>query len=87
MFTGIITHQGVFRGFGHGRRELVVEAPGLSPVPSPGGSLAINGVCLSLLGAGRDGLRFNLSRETLEKTTLGGLKSGDRLNLELPLTL
>jgi riboflavin synthase len=42
---------------------------------------------LSLLGAGRDGLRFNLSRETLERTTLGELKPGDRLNLEPPLTL
>ena len=87
MFTGIITHQGVFRGFGRGRREFVVEAPGLSPAPPTGGSLAVNGVCLSLLGAGRDGLRFDLSRETLEKTTLGSLKPGDRLNLELPLTL
>jgi riboflavin synthase len=87
MFTGIITHQGVFRGFGRGRRELVVEAPGLAPAPVPGGSLAVNGVCLSLLGAGRDGLRFDLSRETLDKTTLGGLRPGDRLNLELPLTL
>jgi len=32
-------------------------------------------------------LRFNLSKETLDKTTLGVLRPGDRLNLELPLTL
>ncbi|MFO7733543.1 MAG: riboflavin synthase [Candidatus Aminicenantes bacterium] len=87
MFTGIVTQQGLFRGFGRGRQELVVEAPGLRPVPDPGGSLAVNGVCLSLLEADRDRLRFNLSRETLERTTLGTLKPGDRLNLELPLTL
>jgi riboflavin synthase len=87
MFTGIVTQQGLFRGFGRGRQELVIEAPGLRPPPEPGGSLAVNGVCLSLLGAGQDGFRFNLSRETLERTTLGELKPGDRLNLEPPLTL
>ena len=87
MFTGIITHQGVFRGFGRGRQEMVVEAPGLGPGLEPGGSLAVNGVCLSLVGPERGGLRFNLSRETLERTTLGALKPGDGLNLELPLTL
>lgn len=87
MFTGIITHQGLFRVYRRGRQEMVVEAPDLGPGLEPGGSLAVNGVCLSLLGSERGGLRFNLSRETLERTTLGALKPGDRLNLELPLTL
>ena len=87
MFTGIVSHQGLFRGYRNGRRELVVEAPGLAAKLAPGDSLAIDGVCLSLLASDRDGLRFNLSRETLELTTLGALKPDDRLNLELPLTL
>jgi len=87
MFTGIVSHQGFFRGYRNGRRELVVEAPGLAAKLAPGDSLAVDGVCLSLLASDRDGLRFNLSRETLELTTLGALKPGDRLNLELPLTL
>jgi riboflavin synthase len=87
MFTGIVSHQGLVRGYRNGRTELVVEAPGLAPKLAPGDSLAVDGVCLSLLAADRAGLRFNLSRETLERTTLGALKPGDRLNLELPLTL
>lgn len=87
MFTGIISHQGLFRGFRKGRLEMVVEAPGLTAKLGAGESLAVNGVCLSLLASDREGLRFNLSRETLERTTLGTLKPGDRLNLELPLTL
>jgi riboflavin synthase len=87
MFTGIIAHQGLFRGFRRGREEMVVEAPGLAAKLATGDSLAVNGVCLSLLAADKEGLRFNLSRETLEKTTLGALRPGDRLNLELPLTL
>ena len=87
MFTGIISHQGLFRGYRKGRSELVVEAPGLAAKLQAGESLAVNGVCLSLVAAGRDELRFNVSRETLAKTTHGGLKPGDRLNFELPLTL
>ena len=87
MFTGIVSHQGLFRGYRKGRSEMAVEAPGLVSKLSPGDSLAVDGACLSLLGADREGLRFNLSKETLDKTTLGALRPGDRLNLELPLTL
>mgnify|MGYP001486960883 CR=1 FL=1 len=87
MFTGIVSEQGLFRGYRKGRSELIVEAPGVGGKLSPGDSLAVDGVCLSLLAADRDGLRFNLSKETLDRTTLGALKPGDRLNLELPLTL
>jgi riboflavin synthase len=87
MFTGIISQQGTFRGYRQGRKEMLIEAPGLAPKLAAGESVAVNGVCLSLLASDREGLRFNLSRETLEKTTIGALKPGDRLNLELPLTL
>ncbi len=87
MFTGIVSHQGVFRGYRKGRAELAVEAPGLAARIAPGGSVAVDGVCLSLASTKGDELRFDLSRETLAKTTLGGLRPGARLNLELPLTL
>ncbi|MGZ5469367.1 MAG: riboflavin synthase [Candidatus Aminicenantales bacterium] len=87
MFTGIIARQGRFRGYRQGRSEAAVEAPGFEDKLATGDSIAVNGVCLTL--AGRDGsvLRFDLSRETLAKSTLGSLKPGDLLNLELPLTL
>ena len=87
MFTGIITHQGTFAGYRRGRQELVIEAAGLADRIHPGDSLAVNGVCLSLLGAEKGSLRFNLSEETLSLTNLGTLKPRERLNLELPLTL
>ena len=87
MFTGIITQHETFRGFRQGRKEMLVEAPGFAAKLAAGESVAVNGVCLSLLASDREGLRFNLSRETLEKTTLGTLRPGDRLNFELPLTL
>jgi riboflavin synthase len=87
MFTGIITHQGQFNGYRHGRQELVVEASELAGKLHPGDSLSVNGVCLTLVGAERGGLRFSLSKETLDRTNLGTLKPRERLNLELPLTL
>jgi riboflavin synthase len=52
-----------------------------------GDSLAVNGVCLSLIRKEDDLLYFNLSEETLKKTTLGSMKRGDPLNLEPSLTL
>jgi len=87
MFTGIIAHQGRFRGYRRGRTEIAVEAPGLAGQTQPGGSVAVNGVCLTLTGEDRGALLFDLSKETLAGSTLGALKPGAILNLELPLTL
>jgi riboflavin synthase len=87
MFTGIITNQGLFAGYRRGREELLVEAPSLAGRLRPGDSVSVSGVCLSLVGADGAALRFDLSRETRERTTLGALKPRARLNFELPLTL
>jgi len=87
MFTGIITHQGSFSGCRRGRREMLVEAPGLADKVKAGDSVSVNGVCLSLVRAEKNTLVFNLSRETLDRSNLGALRPRDRLNLELPLTL
>jgi riboflavin synthase len=87
MFTGIITHQGFFAGYRRGRQEMVIEVLGLADKIRPGDSLAVNGVCLSLVRAERNAFVFNLSRETVGRTNLGTLKPRERLNLELALTL
>jgi riboflavin synthase len=87
MFTGIITHQGTFRGYRKGRRAVLVEAPGLAAKVATGDSVSVSGVCLSVVAAERDGILFDLSRETSEMTTLGALQAGARLNLEPALTL
>jgi riboflavin synthase len=47
---------------------------------SPGASVAVNGTCLSALES--DALAFDVIPETLRRTTLGGLRPGDRVNLE-----
>ncbi len=87
MFTGIITHQSEFLGFQRGRKEMSLKVSELARTLALGDSLAVNGVCLSIIRKDGDSLYFNLSQETLEKTTLGSLRRGDPLNLEAPLTL
>jgi len=86
MFTGIIVSTGLFKGYRRGRHEMQLEAADLAPKLEPGASLAVNGVCLSLVSKDKGGLVFDLSQETLGRTNLGALRPGARLNLELPLT-
>jgi riboflavin synthase len=87
MFTGIIVSTGLFKGYRRGRHEMQLEAADLAPKLEPGASLAVNGVCLSLVSKDKEALAFDLSQETLGRTNLGALRPGARLNLELPLTL
>jgi len=87
MFTGIIQHSGVFKGFRPGKKEMSVEAATIPAQIGLGESINIDGVCLSLVRKESRLLFFNLSPETLKTTTLGSLRLGALLNLELPLTL
>ena len=87
MFTGIINHLGLFKGYRQGQKEIIIEAPSLPPGLEIGESVAVNGVCLSLAKKDKYTLFFNLSPETLQKTNLSSLRPGKKLNLELPLTL
>jgi riboflavin synthase len=87
MFTGIINHTGLFRGYRRGKQEITIEAPSVVSKIEVGESLAVNGVCLSLIKKENKSLFFDLSQETIKKTTLGSLKQGEMLNLEQPLSL
>ncbi len=82
MFTGIIRHLGRFSGYDRGKRSLLLEAEGLQGRLKPGDSLCINGVCLTLTAEDRGRFRFDLSLETLSRTTLGRLRPGCALNLD-----
>ncbi len=86
MFTGIVSQTGRFAGFRRGKQEIGVEAPGLAERVSAGDSVSVDGVCLTVSGREHQTLYFNLSRETLAKTTLAGLKPRAPVNLELSLT-
>lgn len=80
MFTGIVQSVGEVISAGS-----CLRVRGILPYPIPvGGSVAVNGCCLTHLG-GEDAYVFDLSGETLERTTLGSLAVGSRVNLEAAL--
>ncbi len=87
MFTGIINHLGYFKEYSLGKKVLSIEAPTIAPKLETGESLAINGVCLSLIKKEKSILSFDISEETYRLTNLGSLRIKDILNLELPVTL
>jgi riboflavin synthase len=87
MFTGIIKKTGLFKGYRSGKQVMAVEEPSIAHRLEVGESLAVNGVCLSLVQKEGDTLYFNLSEETIKRTTLGLLRPRQRLNLEFPLSL
>jgi len=86
MFTGIIEQTGTLvslidRG---GVRRITVEAPGIAGRLHEGDSLAVSGVCLTALDIDPKYFHADLAQETLDRTTLGNLKQGASVNLELP---
>lgn len=87
MFTGIVEYQANVIAM---RREeqvahLTIAANTQMADLAVGQSIAVNGVCLTVIQ--RDGTLFttDLSPETLQRTTLGDLKPHERVNLERPL--
>jgi riboflavin synthase len=88
MFTGIVEELGTVRATG---ARLEVFARKVVADAEPGASMAVNGVCLTVVGrANQDGgavLSFDLSPETLARSSLDRLSLGDEVNLERPVTL
>jgi riboflavin synthase len=88
MFTGIVEELGTVMALedqGDAVR-LSVEAPLVTTDSHLGDSISVNGCCLTV--AVRDGeqLTFDMMRETLDKTSLGSLAEGARVNLERAVT-
>jgi riboflavin synthase len=86
MFTGIIEQTGtlvslVDRG---GVRRITVEAPGIAARLREGDSLGVSGVCLTALDVNPTYFHADLAQETLDRTSLGSLAAGAKVNLELP---
>lgn len=81
MFTGIIQAIGTVRSFDEG--TLVLDSGDLSlDALSIGESIAVNGVCLTVVTAVYTKLTFELSDETINRSSFSSLAVGDRVNLE-----
>lgn len=86
MFTGIIEQTGTLVGLTDrgGVRRITVEAPGIANRLREGDSLGVSGVCLTALDPDPKYFHADLAQETLDRTSLGALKAGAQVNLELP---
>jgi riboflavin synthase len=85
MFTGIVEERGTVRAIGPTR--LAVACRTVAGDAEVGASIAVNGVCLTVVEREEDGLGFDLSEETVRRTSFARLAEGDPVNLERPLTL
>jgi len=89
VFTGIVEEVGAVQAVSaHGDVvRLDVGAKAVLDGSDVGASVAVNGVCLTVVDRRAGGLSFDLGPETLARTALGQLRTGDGVNLERPLRL
>ena len=87
VFTGLIQHVGRVTAAGAtpAGRRLCVDVGPLAGRLALGGSLAVDGACLTVCGLDGALAAFDVVGETLARTTLGGLRPGMPVNLETPL--
>ncbi|WP_417554391.1 riboflavin synthase [Microbacterium sp.] len=84
MFTGIIEEVGEIAGIapsGDGWR-LTVRAPGAAADAVHGESIAVSGVCLTVVGSTPDTFDADVMKQTLDVSALGALSVGSRVNIE-----
>lgn len=84
MFTGIIEELGeVVEVQSRGDSAvLVVRASLVASDVAHGASIAVNGVCLTVIGSEGARLSFDVMAETLKRSVIGTLRAGERVNLE-----
>lgn len=87
VFTGIVEELGVVRSMENldsadGGVTMTVECEKALEDARIGDSIAVNGTCLSITDLTSDSVRFGLVPETLQRTNLGQISTGHRVNLE-----
>ena len=89
MFTGIIEELGIVKGIRSqsGGMRLSVSGKVVFDAMKTGDSIAVNGVCLTVVEYNSAVFSADVSRETVDKTGIGKLRVGDRVNLERPMRL
>ena len=86
MFTGIVAEQGSVVSLDPNTADdsavLVISAPATGEGLELGGSIAVNGVCLTATALDGDRISLDVMGETLDRTTTGTLQPGTKVNLE-----
>lgn len=87
MFTGLVEHVGGVRSIAPhaGGSRLAIDLGPLAEDASLGASIAVSGACLTITSLSGTVASFDVSAETLRKTTLGALTTGSAVNLERAL--
>ena len=89
MFSGIVqgTRKIIAVDENSGIRRLKIDLTGLSENLQIGASVSVNGVCLTVVAIEKEHVRFDAIRETLNRSNLDVLKTGDPVNIERSLKL
>jgi riboflavin synthase len=89
VFTGIVEELGEVVAVERRADDvrLTVRGPLVVSDASQGASIAVNGVCLTVVAHDGETFCADVMRETLERSSLGGLRPGSPVNLERPVTL
>ncbi|MBI5452135.1 riboflavin synthase [Candidatus Gottesmanbacteria bacterium] len=85
MFTGIVTHLGKVASITDTNLTIRTDKDFLSRLEK-GGSVAIDGICLTVVSNNYDSFTVNIMPETANRTNIQYLQSGNLVNLELPTT-
>lgn len=89
MFTGLVEEMGKVLEIKKGDKSLylVIEASKVLEGALIGDSIAVNGTCLTAVSINKNAAAFDVMYETVNRTNLKRLKTGDKVNLEKSLTL
>jgi riboflavin synthase len=84
VFTGIIETVGRVAAIEEQgeKSRLAIDAPAVTDALPIGASIAVNGTCLTVVAVNGGEIVFEAVRETLDRSSLGDLRSGSRVNLE-----
>ena len=86
MFTGIVERLAeVIRIESTASGKRLTVKSGFGSAPDVGASVSVNGVCLTIVQTTNGDITFDAVDETLQRSNLGSLATGDRVNLERPM--
>lgn len=89
MFTGIVEEIGIIDRINHGASSAVLRVKASKVLEGTliGDSIAVNGVCLTVTSLNNGCFTADVMHETLNRSSLAGLRSGSRVNLERAMQL